>query len=189
MTVLLVGLGLFIGVHTVSIVGVRSRLVAVLGEGPWRGVHALLATVGLVAMVYGYAEAQRAATLVYVTPYAMRYVALALMCVASSLMFAAYLPGRISRFVRHPLLAAMVLWAAAHLLVNGMTHDIVLFGSLLAWAALDWGSFSWRRQRPIATAPPSAFNDALATFGGLASTALMAWLLHAWLFGVAPLPL
>ena len=44
--------------------------------------------------------------------------------------------ARISRFIRHPQLTAIKLWAVAHLLVNGDLASMTLFGGLLIWAVL-----------------------------------------------------
>lgn len=44
---------------------------------------------------------------------------------------------RITRFIRHPQLTAVIVWSVAHLLVNGDTASLVLFGGLLAWAVAE----------------------------------------------------
>ena len=48
------------------------------------------------------------------------------------LVVAAYIRGRIYTAVKHPMLAGVKLWAAAHLLANGDLGGIILFGSFLA---------------------------------------------------------
>jgi uncharacterized membrane protein len=84
------------------------------------------------------------------------------------------------------MLVATKLWALAHLLANGMLHDLVLFGAVLVWAVADRISMKRREERPVPGAPPSWLNDAIAVLGGLG---LYAWFVvhgHAWLFGVSP---
>jgi uncharacterized membrane protein len=53
---------------------------------------------------------------------------------ATILVLAAYLPGHIKAWTKHPMLAGIKLWAFAHLLSNGDLGSILLFGSFLAWA-------------------------------------------------------
>ena len=86
----------------------------------------------------------------------------------------------------HPMLVAVKLWALAHLLANGMLHDLLLFGSFLAWAVVDRISMKRRTQRPIPTLPATRANDAIAVIGGLAVYVVMVVWAHQWLFGVAP---
>jgi uncharacterized membrane protein len=84
------------------------------------------------------------------------------------------------------MLVAVKLWALAHLLANGMLHDLLLFGSFLAWAVVDRISMKRRTQRPIPTLPATRANDAIAVIGGLAVYVVMVVWAHQWLFGVAP---
>jgi uncharacterized membrane protein len=97
-----------------------------------------------------------------------------------------YFPGKIKAKVGHPMLVAVKLWALAHLLANGMLHDLLLFGSFLAWAVVDRISMKRRTQRPIPTLPATRANDAIAVIGGLAVYVVMVVWAHQWLFGVAP---
>jgi uncharacterized membrane protein len=102
------------------------------------------------------------------------------------LLIATYLPGRIRTVAQHPMLAAVKFWALAHLLANGMLADLILFGSLLAWAVLDRISLKRRAPRPVPAAPAKPWNDVLAVVLGLAVYAgfVMNW--HYRLFGVSP---
>jgi uncharacterized membrane protein len=102
------------------------------------------------------------------------------------LLLATYLPGRIRTVAQHPMLAAVKFWALAHLLANGMLADLILFGSLLAWAVLDRISLKRRAPRPVPAAPATPWNDVLAVVLGLAVYAgfVMNW--HYRLFGVSP---
>ena len=54
--------------------------------------------------------------------------------------------ARITRFIRHPQLTAIKLWAVAHLLVNGDLASLILFGGLLIWAVLAVGMGAIRRE-------------------------------------------
>lgn len=86
--------------------------------------------------------------------------------------------------MRHPMLVAVKLWAFAHLLVNGSPPDVLLFGSVLAWAVAERISLKRRTPRPIRSAPPGRFNDWIALIGGMVLYALMLNGGHAWLIGV-----
>jgi uncharacterized membrane protein len=182
---LLLGLTLFVGVHSVSIVAPqwRDRTSARLGNA-WRAAYSLIALAGLALIVYGYGAARQQPVVLYVPPPWLRAVAVPAMALVLPLLLAAYLPGRIQRTLRHPMLAAVKLWALAHLLVNGMLADVVLFGGLLLWAAADRASFRWRAPRPIKMAPARPSNDVIAVVGGLALYALLLAGGHTWLVGV-----
>jgi uncharacterized membrane protein len=189
MTTLILGLCLFLGVHSVSIVapGWRDRAAARLGVWPWKGLYSLASIAGFVLLLRGYAEARVQPTWLYVPAAPMRYVAAVLMLPVFPLLLAAYLPGRIKSAARHPFLAATVLWALAHGLSNGTLHDILLFGAFLAWAVVDLISLRRRAQRPIPGAPPSAANDWIALGLGLGLYVLTLLWAHARVIGVAPL--
>ena len=66
-----------------------------------------------------------------------RHLAFVLMLPSFVLLVAAYVPSRIRTAVKHPMLAAVKIWAFAHLLANGDLGSLVLFGSFLAWAVYD----------------------------------------------------
>ncbi|MGE0096954.1 MAG: NnrU family protein [Hydrogenophaga sp.] len=190
---LVVGLVLFLGVHSVSIVSPQGRhaLAGRLGEGGFKGLYSLLSFVGLVLMVWGYGLARQAPVVIYTPPTGLRHAALLLMVPVFVLLLAAYLPGRIQRATRHPMLLAVKLWATAHLLANGTLADVLLFGGFLAWAVADRISVKRRAAagllRNAPALPGSAANDAMALVAGLAIYAALAFWVHAWMFGVRPL--
>ena len=188
MTLLILGLLIFLGVHSVSIVAPqwRDAQVARLGEKPWKGLYTLLAIAGFALLVIGYGQARQAPVVLYTPPLALRHVALLLMLPVFVLLLAAYLPGRIKAAAKHPMLLATKLWATAHLLANGNLADVLLFGGFLAWAVADRISMKQRAQRPLPGAPAGRFNDLIAVLAGLALYALFITVGHRWLIGVAP---
>ncbi|MEO0605086.1 MAG: NnrU family protein [Myxococcota bacterium] len=188
MTLLIIGLVLFLGIHSSAIVGLRDRIVAAIGEGPWKGLYALISLIGFGAIVYGFGPARAASEILWVPPVWTRHLALTLMLPVFTLVAAAYFPGRISRSVGHPMLVGTTIWALAHLLANGGSHDMLLFGAFFVWAVLDLASFGWRERRAIPGAPPGPFNDGIVVVVGLGLYAFFLLFGHAWLFGVAPLP-
>jgi uncharacterized membrane protein len=191
MLYLILGLVIFLGVHSVEIVSptFRSRAVARLGERAYKGIYSLLSIVGFVLLIWGYGLARQHPVLVYAPPIWMRHLTLLLMLPVFPLLLAAYLPGRIKAAVKHPMLAAVKMWAFAHLLANGMLADLLLFGGFLLWAVADRISVKRRAVvRPLPGPPPGKFNDVIAVVGGLALYVLFVFWLHTKLIGVPPLP-
>lgn len=152
MTLLVLGLVLFLGVHSVRVVADRwrSATIARFGEGPWKGVYSLVSLAGLALVVWGYGLARQDPVLLWTPPVAMRHLASLLVLLAFVLLAAAYVPrNHIKNRLRHPMVLGVKLWALAHLLSNGNLADVVLFGSFLVWAVL---SFRAARQRDDAAA-------------------------------------
>ena len=189
MTLLIVGLLLFLGVHSVSIVapGWRDAQFAQRGEAAWKGLYSVAAAIGLGLIIYGYAAARQAPVVLYTPPLALRHLSLLLLLPVFVLLFAAYLPGRIKTATKHPMLLATKLWALAHLLANGNLADVLLFGGFLVWAVAGRVSLKRRPARAVPGAPERPINDAIALIGGLAAYGGVVLWAHAWLIGVAPL--
>lgn len=187
MTILIAGLLVFFAVHSVSIVagGWRNRMVLRLGERTWKGLYAVVAVAGLVLIIRGYGLARLDPVILYTPPQWLHPLAMLLLVPVFPLLLAAYLPGRIQRTTRHPMLAATKLWAAAHLLVNGSLADVLLFGAFLAWAVADRISLKHRTPPAVPNLPSFALNDLLAVVLGLALYAAFVLWLHAGLIGVA----
>jgi uncharacterized membrane protein len=188
MSTLILGLVLFLGVHSVSIFAPawRDTMAARLGLWPWKILYALVSIAGFVLIIQGYAAARVAPVVLWVPPAAMRHVAATLMLPMFILLLATYLPGRIQAAAKHPMLVATKLWAVSHLLANGMLADVVLFGGFLAWAVADRISLKRRPARALPAAPPSKLNDVIAVVGGIALYGLFAMVLHSRWIGVAP---
>jgi uncharacterized membrane protein len=188
---LILGLAVFFGVHSVSMLALdwRNRIAKRLGTRTWQGIYSVISLLGLYLLVTGYGAARRSAAVLYETPSWLRYVAALLMLPVFSLVFASVLPGRIRARAGHPLLLATMLWSAAHLLTNGSVADLLLFGIFLVWAVAVRISLQRRPARPIRTLPSSPVNDVIVVVGGLALyAAFMLWL-HARSFGASPLGL
>lgn len=189
MTILVTGLVLFLGIHSIAIVApqVRVRAVAALGGNAWQGLYSLLSVAGFALILYGFHRARQAPVALYLPPSWGRQAALVLMVPVFPLILAAYFPGRIKAAMQHPMLLAVMLWALAHLLSNGTLADVLLFGLFLLWAVLDRISFSWRPPQVIRTAPPARANDLIAVLAGLALYAVFLGWAHRWLFTVSPM--
>lgn len=183
---LIVGLIIFFGTHSVSLMNEpwRNRMAGKLGEGVWKGLYSILSLIGLGLLIWGFGQARHQTPVVYVAPFWLVHLTMLLMVPVFPLLLATYFPGHIKQAVRHPMLVAVLIWASAHLLVNGRVTDLLLFGSFLLWAALGLLSMRWRTPRPLPSAPSSRFNDALALVAGIALYGLFLVWLHALLIGV-----
>ncbi len=190
MIALIVGLLIFLGVHSVRVVGDgwRAAQIARLGETVWKGLYSLAAAVGLALIIWGYHLAQAQPLVLWTPPSWMRHIGALLTVPAFVLLAAAYVPrNRIKAAVGHPMVAGVKLWAFAHLLVNGTLAGMLLFGAFLVWAVADFTS-ARRRDRVAGTRYPAgtASRDAVVVAVGLVAWALFAFLLHGWLIGVRP---
>lgn len=183
---LILGLAIFLGIHSISIVApaARDRWAAAMGANAWRGLYSLVSLAGFLLLIYGYGLARQSPVVLYSPPPWTRHVAFLLMLPVFPLLFAAYLPGRIKSAMKHPMLAAVKIWAFAHLLANGMLADVQLFGAFLAWAVVDRISLKRRVARPVKAAPASPWNDAIAVIGGLVVYVATLFWLHRVLIGM-----
>lgn len=185
MVMMLLGLFVFLGIHVVgSLGGLRSALIARLGEGPYKGFFSLLAVSGLLLTAYGFALWRAAGPLqLWNPPVGMRHLTLLLMVFACIAVVAAYVPSHIRAVLKHPLLVGVKTWALAHLLANGDMASLVLFGAVLAWAVFIRIALK-RRGDPLPVAPRNYAGDVLAVGGGLVLYAALAYLFHPYVVGV-----
>ncbi len=148
---LISGLILFLGTHSIAIINEpwRNRTAKRIGEWPWKGLYGLISLIGLVLIVRGYGVARLDPTVLYMPPAWLRYVSFLLLLLVFPMLLAAYLPGRIQRTFGHPMLVAVKSWALAHLLVNGLLADVLLFGGFLVWAGADRLSLKYRAPREV----------------------------------------
>jgi uncharacterized membrane protein len=187
LVVMILGLVLFLGVHTLTTQrGLRARLIASLGEGGYKTGYAVVALLGLVLIVWGFAHYRATGWVdVWYPPKALKHITVALMLPAVILVVAAYIRGRIYTALKHPMLAGVKLWAAAHLLANGDLGSIILFGSFLGWAVFDRISL---KRRADSGAPPIPVgglgNDLLAVVVGLVAYLALAFAFHPIVIGV-----
>ena len=189
MIYLVLGLVIFLGMHSVSIFarGWRDSMVDKLGPAGWKALYSVVSLVGFVLLVWGYGIARQEPVYLYTPPFWMRHLVALLMLPVFPLLLAAEFPTRIKIAVKHPMLAATKLWAFSHLLANGTLADVVLFGSFLAWAVVDRISVQKRPAPTVAAKPPGKFNDLIAIVGGLVLYVVFVSWAHLKLFGVMPM--
>jgi uncharacterized membrane protein len=193
MWMLIVGLALFFAVHLVPTVPeLRARLVGITGARPYSGLFALGSAVGLVLIVLGYSTMQglgRGNPQLWVRPSWARHLTMLLMLPALILLVAAYIPSRIRSAARHPMLAAVALWAFSHLLVNGDLASVLLFGSFLVYAGYDIISANQRAAvGPLGKAQGGLVQDIVAIAVGVALYALLLFWGHRILTGIQLVP-
>jgi uncharacterized membrane protein len=188
MLMLLLGIILFFGIHSVSVFALplRDRLAA-RNELGWKAGYSVVSLAGLILIVIGYGQARLEPTVLYSPPSLLYTIVPVLLLPTFILLVAPYFPGRISARASHPQLIAIKLWAVCHLLVNGNLADVLLFGSFLAWAVVVRISLKRRPLRKVPGAPPSRANDIIAVVLGLGIYALFVFWLHQKWFGMDPL--
>lgn len=191
MTILIIGIILFLGTHLlrVFVPGLRAAMVERLGLGGWRGLHSALSIVTLAILIYGYAVAP--VINLYFPPVWMAHLTLTLMLPAMICLVAALLPaGHIATKAKHPMVLSVKIWALAHLLANGDLASVILFLAFLAWGVVLRISLKRRQRTGEVTLRPfvSARYDIAAV--GLGVIVWLAFILklHELLIGVAPLP-
>lgn len=190
MAYLLLGLVLFLGVHSVRIVADdwRTQTRARIGANAFKAGYSVLSILGFGLMVWGFGIARETPTVLWVPPVGMRHAASLLNVIAFVFLVAAYVPGNgIKARVHHPMVLGVKTWALAHLISNGMLAHVVLFGSILAWAVLDFIS-ARRRDRAQAIHYPVGKTPAtvVTVVVGLVVAYVFAKWLHGMLIGVKP---
>jgi uncharacterized membrane protein len=191
MLILLLGLVLFLGVHSTRIFADdwRTAMIAKLGPLPWKGLYTAASILGIVVIVWGFRIARQDTLVLYSTPRWMTHVTALLMVVAMILFVAAYIPNNwFKAKFHHPQALSVKTWSVAHLLSNGVAVDVLLFGAFFVWAML---SFRAARQRDRANntvyAPANVVGTSIAVAVGLVAWSVFALLLHGPLIGVRPL--
>jgi uncharacterized membrane protein len=191
MLTLVLGLFLFLGIHSTRIFADDWRTSAIgrIGPLPWKGLYSLLSLLGFVVLVWGFRMARQDTLVLWSSPAWMKHVTAVLMMVSFILLAAAYIPrNSIKARLHHPMVLAVKVWALGHLLSNGVAADVLLFGGFLLWAVL---SFRAARQRDRANhtvyPPGNAIGTTITITVGLVAWSVFALFLHGPLIGVRPL--
>jgi uncharacterized membrane protein len=190
MTALILGLLIFLGVHSTRIVSEdwRTRTRARMGENAYKGVYTLLSILGFALIVWGYSQARQQPVALWVPQLWARHLASLLTWVAFVLLAAAYVPGNgIKARLHHPMVLGVKLWALAHLLANHTLADLLLFGGFLLWSVLCFRAARQRDREAGTVYPPGRLPMTLLTVvvGTAAWLAFALWAHQAWI-GVRP---
>ncbi len=188
---LLIGLMLFLGVHSLQSLAPQVRLNAISrwGELGFKGLYAVMSLLGLVLLVQGYGQARLDPVVLWSPPRGMQHATILLMWVAMVLLVATYVPGnQIKAKLRHPMTLSVKVWALGHLLSNGNLADVLLFGGFLVWSVLVFRAARKRDRMSLHTPPEGKLLSTLLTVvlgTGVWAVFLMGGL-HLWLVGVMP---
>ena len=208
MTWLILGLILFLGAHSVRVVADnwRAEKIAAWGDKVFKGVYTLVSILGFYLLVVGYGEARLQPLALWNPPIFTRHISMLLMLLSSILLIATYIPrNHFKMRLRHPMVLSVKVWALSHLLANGNLADLVLFGSFLIWAVLNFRSARARDRalllhlnvtedaagEPLAetesTNQPKLLSTIITLVSGIATWALITFVLHAKVVGVSPM--
>lgn len=184
---LTVGVLIFAGVHMIPSLAApaRARFIERRGAGPYQGLFSLALLLGIGLMVLGWRSTMPSH--VYGPPAWSRLAANGLMVLGLLLFVASGVPTNLKRFIRHPQLTGVATWAVAHLLANGDTRSLVLFGGIGLWAVLEIVLINrregaWEKPEPL---PLSA--DLKPLVGGVVAFVVLLFA-HPWIAGVSAMP-
>ena len=190
MALLILGLVLFLGVHSVRVFaeGARTRFIAQRGENAWKGLYSTLSILGFVLLIYGYGLARQQPVVLWTPPTWTRDLAALLTLPAFVLLVAAYVPGNgIKARVHHPMVLGVKVWAFAHLLVGRTLAAEIVFAAFLAWAVLSFRAARARDRAAGRVYPPGRVVPTVVTVVvGVAAWVGFALWGHAALIGVRP---
>ena len=208
MTQLILGLILFLGAHSVRIWadGWRNQTIEAYGEKAFKGVYALVSILGFYLLVVGYGEARLQTVALWNPPIFTKHISMLLMLLSSILLAATYIPrNHFKMRLGHPMVLSVKVWALSHLLANGNLADLVLFGSFLIWAVLNFRSARARDRALLlnlnvteeaagesiaeseSAHQPKLLSTIITLVGGIAIWALITFVLHAKIVGVSPM--
>lgn len=190
MVILLIGLGLFLGVHSIRVFAEDSRtaFITKYGQGVYKSLYTLLALAGFGLIIWGYSLSRVSTPELWWPAVWLRHMAALLMVFSMVFLVSAYLPGnRIKAAVGHPMLISVKIWSIAHLLTNGRLADMLLFGTFLVWAVLAFRAARQRDRLANLRYPIKGWPvDTLTVLLGLSLWGIFAFYLHTWLIGVRP---
>ena len=175
MTLLILGLVLWVAAHGFKRVlpGVRAGL----GD-KGKGLVAIALVASVVLMVVGYRAAE--VIPVYNPMPGMGHANNALMLIAIYLYAVGGTKGVLYPVMRHPMLWGTVVWAGAHLLVNGDLAAIILFGGIGLWALVTIAVINRAQSWTPPTNGRGIKGDAMALVGSVLLYAVIAFV-HQWL--------
>jgi uncharacterized membrane protein len=191
MILLVVGLVLFLGIHSTRVVadGFRARQLAALGETRWKLMYTGVSLLGFALIVVGYGQSRGDPVVLFDPPLWSYHATIGLTLPAFWLLAASKVPGNhLKAWIGHPMLAGTKLWAIAHLLSNGRLGDVLLFGGFLLWAIVTFANSRRRdRREGVVYRAGTLGGDVLVLLGGTLAWGVFAHLLHRWLIGIDPM--
>jgi uncharacterized membrane protein len=190
MTLLVVGLILFLGIHSTRVFAEpwRQRFIAERGEGVWKGLYSVASLLGFVLLCIGYSQARQQPVVLWGSPSWVRHAAALLTLLSFVMLAAAYVPkNHLKAALKHPMVLGVKVWALAHLLANNTLADVLLFGGFLLWAVLSFRAARARDRVNGTVYPPGeGLRTAIVLLIGVGAWVAFAMKLHLVLIGVAP---
>jgi uncharacterized membrane protein len=190
MAILMIGLVVFLGIHSVRMVaeGWRAAQIARLGENTWKLGYSVLSVLGLGLVIWGFGLARQSPLVLWHPPVGMRHAAALLTLIAFIFAAAAYVPrNHIKARFHHPMVLGVKAWAVGHLMANGTVADVLLFGGFLAWSVASYIAARRRDRRDgAAYAAGTAAGTGIVVVVGMVAWAVFAFWLHGVLIGVKP---
>lgn len=190
MTLLILGLVIFLGVHSTRVFADDWRTAQRVrwGEKGWKGAYTLASLAGLVLVVWGYGAARQSPVPLWTPSIGLRHLGSLLTVLAFVFLAAAYVPrNSIKARMGHPMVVGVKVWALSHLLANHTLADLLLFGGFLVWAVLCFRAARQRDRAAGITYPAGTLQGNLLTVvAGMAAWAVFAMWLHGPLIGVRP---
>lgn len=183
MTLLAIGVLLFAGLHLIKSLApeLRAACLAKLGDGGYKGVFSLLLLGSIALIVIGWRSS--VPQFIYMPVPGLHSLAMALILLAFLLLVVSSRPSRLRQLVRHPQLSGVLLWGCAHLLLNGDSRSVLLFGGLALWALAEIFAINRRDGVWIKDEPPGLAADAVNLVITVVVVAAVVYI-HPWLAGV-----
>ena len=143
MTVLVLGLILFLFPHMLREFGLREALAGRFpSPGAYKGAYSLTALLGLALIVWGKSIAPF--VMIWEPPFGLRNFSYYLMIPVFWMLLSSYMPHSwMTCKLRNPMVLSVAVWGAAHLWTNGDLASILLFGGFTLWAAIKYFKL-WR---------------------------------------------
>lgn len=183
MTMFVLGVALWCVTHLIPSMapGLRGRLMSI-GEGPYKGLFALTIVGSLLLIIFGWRAA--VPSMVYAEPDWGRVVNMATMLIGLILFAAAFLKTNIKRYLRHPQLTAVLLWSVGHLLANGDSRSVILFGAMGVWSviamlAINRRDGAWQKPESVPVG-----RDLVPVIIGVVFYAVLGWV-HPYIAGIS----
>lgn len=174
MALLIIGVALWWAAHLFKRVAPAAR--ARLGD-PGKGIVAAVLALSVVLMVWGYRIAPGEP--VYTPLPGMGHLNNLLMLVAVFLFGVGGTKGLLYPRLRHPMLLGTMIWAVAHLLVNGDLASVILFGGIGLWAPLQMVLIN--RAEPWTPLPGRGLKGDLMNLAGTVVLFGLIAAVHIWL--------
>lgn len=191
MSILILGLILFLGVHSTRIFADdwRTGTLSRMGEKPWKALYSVISLAGFALIIWGFGLARQQPVVWWTPPTGLRHLNSLFTLLSFVLIAAAYVPrNQIKARLHHPMLLGTKLWAFGHLLATRTLADTILFAAFLVWAILAYRAARQRdRTQGTVYATGTLSGTLIAVVVGVAVWAAFAFWLHAAWIGVAPL--